>query len=388
MRKGSRKIGKVINDMDKGLLIATIIFFGFGLLNIVTASSSEATDSNVFLYYYFFKQLEMIMIGTVGFIYLINTDTKKYKKWAVLGFFGISGILLYLSMYGSAFRGSYNWIKIGPIRFQPSELAKPVEIVCLSLLFEHFASRLRNKKINHYDMIGIILIVGLIYPAIIFLQKDLGTAAILLGIFGVMFLGSPILKIEKLKTIIFLFVVAILGCFVLLSTKGYILSAEQKDRLDFINPCSKYEQGGYQVCNGYIAINNGGLLGLGAGKSQQKYSYIPEPHTDSVFAIIAEEYGFIKSSIIFFGYLFIIYRIIKLATIANTVRGRFICLGIATYIFMHVLINLGGLFGVIPLTGVPLPFLSYGGSFAVSLIISLGLVQRVHIETRNQKIRL
>lgn len=388
MKKGSRKIGKRINDMDKGLLIATIIFFGFGLLNIVTASSSEATDSNVSLYYYFFKQLEMIIIGSVCFIYLINTDTKKYKKWAVLGFFIVGAILLYLSMYGSAFRGSYNWIKIGPVRFQPSEIAKPVEIVCLSLLFEHFASRLRNKKINHYDMIGIILIVGLVYPAIIFLQKDLGTAAILLGIFGVMFLGSPILKKEKLKTIIFLIVVAILGGFVLLSTKGYILSAEQKDRLDFINPCSKYEEGGYQVCNGYIAINNGGILGLGAGKSQQKYSYIPEPHTDSVFAIIAEEYGFINSSLIFFGYLFIIYRIIKLACIANTVRGRFICLGTATYIFMHVLINMGGLFGVIPLTGVPLPFLSYGGSFAVSLIIALGLVQRVHIETRNQKIKL
>ena len=159
-------------------------------------------------------------------------------------------------------------------------------------------------------------------------------------------------------------------------------------RFDFFNPCSKYEKGGYQVCNGFIAFNDGGLWGLGIGKSKQKYSYIPEPHTDSVFAIIGEEWGFLKSTFIFIVYAYILKRILDLSAKASRVRGKFICLGVATYIFSHILINLGGLFGVIPLTGVPLPFLSYGGSFAISLIGSLGLVQRVHIETKNQKINV
>ena len=138
----------------------------------------------------------------------------------------------------------------------------------------------------------------------------------------------------------------------------------------------------------FIAINSGGLTGLGVGKSKQKYSYIPEAHTDSVFSIIVEEYGLLFVTPIFIGYLFILKRILDISTNATTVRGQYLALGVATYIFMHILINLGGLFGIMPLTGVPLPFLSYGGSFALSLIVSLAIVQRVHIETKRERIRL
>ena len=170
---------------------------------------------------------------------------------------------------------------------------------------------------------------------------------------------------------------------------GYVLSNTQTSRLNnFFNPCSKYEQTGYQVCNAFIAINNGGALGVGIGKSTQKYSYIPEPHTDMVFSIIAEENGVMKCALIFFGYLIILYRILNLSMNTKTVRNKNICLGIGTYIFLHIFINLGGLFGIIPLTGVPLPFLSYGGSFMISLIASLAIVQRIHIEMKNEKIRV
>ena len=163
-----------------------------------------------------------------------------------------------------------------------------------------------------------------------------------------------------------------------------ILSLEQMDRLNYFNPCSNYEDGGYQVCNGFIAINDGGLLGLGIGKSKQKYSYIPEPHTDSVFAIIAEECGLLWSIVLIGLLVFVLKRILDLSSKSNTIRGRYICLGIATYIFMHIIVNLGGLFGLLPLTGVPLPFLSYGGSFTLSLIISLAIIQRIHIENNTK----
>lgn len=167
-----------------------------------------------------------------------------------------------------------------------------------------------------------------------------------------------------------------------------IITNERIERFtSFIDPCSKYEDGGYQVCNVYIAINNGGLFGLGTGKSQQKYSYIPEPHTDSVFAIIAEEYG-IWSTIIFLLYVGVLNRIMRISSRATTIRGRYIALGVGIYIFLHILINLGGLFGLIPLTGVPLPFLTYGGSFTLSLVIALAMVQRVNIETVNAKIKI
>ena len=171
-------------------------------------------------------------------------------------------------------------------------------------------------------------------------------------------------------------------------TRGKVLSDAQTSRFNFINPCSRYENGGYQVCNGFIAINNGGLFGVGIGNSRQKYSYIPEAHTDSVFAIIVEEYGLLFATVIFFVYIYIIYRILKISKEATTLRGRYIALGVAVYIMSHIIINLGGLFGAMPLTGVPLPFLSYGGSFALSLSISLCMVERIAIETKREKIKI
>ena len=175
----------------------------------------------------------------------------------------------------------------------------------------------------------------------------------------------------------------LLALLLFITIKGNPLTEAQLSRFDFYNPCSNYTTTGYQVCNAFIAINQGNVFGVGLGKSSQKYSYIPEPHTDMVFAIIAEENGFLGCSLIFLLYVILLYRILRLARITDTVKNRYICIGVATYIFMHISINLGGLFGLIPLTGVPLPFLSYGGSFTLTLLITLAFVQRVHIETKS-----
>lgn len=388
MRAITKKVKNIINDMDKPLLFVTIVFFIFGLLNIVTASSREAISLDVPLYYYFYKQLQMLIIGLFATIIILNTDIKKYNKLAFIGFVGITAILIYLLVSGDENRGAKNWINLFGMTFQPSEFAKPIIIVCLSLFFEKTYNKLKDKKQPHRDIIATILAIGCMIPAIIFLQKDFGTMFIIFSIFLIMFFASPILRVEKIKTIGLLTVIVFVAGLMMLGIKGYILSDAQLQRFDFFNPCEDYEYGGYQTCNGFIAINDGSLFGLGIGKSKQKYSYIPEPHTDSIFAIIAEEYGLIKVIPIFLLYIFILYRILDLSSKTNTLRGKYICLGVATYIFMHILVNLGGLFGVMPLTGVPLPFLSYGGTFTVSLLCSLALVQRVHIEMRNQKISI
>ena len=389
MKSFFKKIINYYNDMDKPLLYITAALFIFGLFNIVTASSSEAVIRyEKTLFYYFFRQLGMIIAGMVLAIFIIKRDTKKYAIPSILSFIGITFCVVYLFLYGTFHKGAQNWLTIGPITFQPSEFVKPVIIVCLSLIFDVSKKKLRNKNTKHYDIIGIILVIGLFNSIIIFLEKDLGTMLILVAIFMVLFLSSPILKEEKRKTIIFLLVLAVCGLIVIKNQKGYILSEEQMARFNFINPCKNYLDGGYQICNAYIAINNGGLFGLGIGKSQQKYSYIPEPHTDMVFAIIAEEQGLIRSSLILFAYIIIIYRILDLSSKVESLRGKYICLGVATYIFAHIMINLGGLFGILPLTGVPLPFLSYGGSFTMALILSLALVQRVHIEYKREKIKI
>ena len=389
MKNSLRKIINYYNDMDKPLLFITLFLFTFGLFNIVTASSSEAVlRYEQSLFYYFFRQLGMILAGLFMSTFIIRKDTKRYGFFAFISFIGITFCILYLFLYGTFHKGAQNWLTIGPITFQPSEFVKPIIIVCLSLIFDKTKNKLRNKKLKHYDIIGVILFVGLFNSVVIFLEKDLGTMLILMFIFMTLFLSSPILKKEKTKTIIFLIIVGICGLLVIKNQKGYILSEEQMARFNFINPCKNYLDGGYQICNAYIAINNGGLFGLGIGKSQQKYSYIPEPHTDMVFAIIAEEQGLIRSSLILIAYAIILYRILNLSSKVESLRGKYITLGVASYIFAHIIINLGGLFGLLPLTGVPLPFLSYGGSFTLALILSLALVQRVHIEYKREKIKI
>lgn len=384
-----KSLFKLIKDIDMPLLIVSLALFTFGLLNIVTASSRAAVvNYDVSIYYYFYRQLAFIILGLILGGIIIKTDTKVYKVIIYILFIIAIGLNIW-ALTSREIGGSNNWIDFKFVKLQPSEISKPIIIVMLGILFEKYYRKLRTVNISHYDIIGRILIVAFIIPAIILKQKDLGTLLITLFIIGMMFLASPILKKDKLKTIVFLIIVLSLGVLVIYLVQGEILNDARKSRItSYLDPCGKYENGGYQVCNSYIAINDGGMFGLGIGKSKQKYSYIPEPHTDSAFAIIAEEYGIYRTVFIFIGYIIILHRVLMIGAKASTLRGRYICLGVGSLIFAHIFINLGGMFGVIPLTGVPLPFLSYGGSFVLSLISSLALVQRINIETKNQKIKI
>ena len=373
MKQKSQSLIKLLKDLDKPLLIASAALFIFGLLNIVTASSRAAVvNYDVSIYYYFYRQLAFIIIGLIAGIIIIKMDTKYYKVIVPVLFI----IVVLLNLWALTFEelsGSKNWIDLKFIKLQPSEFSKPIIICLLAILFEKNFRKLRTLNIKHYDTIFTMIFIAMIIPAIIVLQKDFGTLLIVLFIIFMMFIASPILKIDKIKTFIVMLILGALALFVIYLKQGYILNDARISRFtSFIDPCGNYEKGGYQVCNSYIAINDGGMWGLGIGKSKQKYSYIPEPHTDSAFAIIAEEYGIYRTVFIFILYGVVLYRIAV----------------IGAYIFIHIFINLGGMFGLIPLTGVPLPFLSYGGSFVLSLLASLAIVQRICIESKNKKIKI
>lgn len=381
-----RSLRKIFHDLDKPLLFVSMALFIFGLLNIVTASSRAAVvNYDVSIYYYFYRQLLFIMIGLIMSLIIIKIDTKSYKI-IIPVLFVVVIVLNLVALTGEELSGSKNWIDLGFIKLQPSEFSKPIIIVLMAMMFEKYYRKLRTLDSKRYNAIGIILFLSMIIPALIFLQKDFGTLLITLFIVGMMLLASPILKIDKLKSFLLLIAVIALAGLIIYNVQGYILNDQRISRFkSYLDPCGNYENGGYQVCNSYIAINNGGLFGLGIGKSKQKYSYIPEPHTDSAFAIIAEEYGIYRCVFIFIGYIIVLWRILVISSKSNTLRGRYMCLGIASYIFVHIFVNLGGMLGLIPLTGVPLPFLSYGGSFVMSLIAALAIVQRVCVESKNQK---
>ena len=163
--------------------------------------------------------------------------------------------------------------------------------------------------------------------------------------------------------------------------KGY-----QLERFNYRDPCLRYqEDSGYQLCNSFIAFKNGGVTGQGIGKSTQKYLYLPESYTDFIFPIIVEEWGLLVGVVIILLYLFVLFRIYMIARRAINLEGSLLAYGVCIYMFLHIAVNLVGVMGIGPLTGVPLPFLSYGGSYVVSLMVSLAIVQRVAIESNNNK---
>ena len=175
----------------------------------------------------------------------------------------------------------------------------------------------------------------------------------------------------------------------LLITSGTrLLKSYQLERFNFIDPCLRYqEKSGYQLCNSLIAFKNGGISGQGLGNSTQKYLYLPESYTDFIFAIIVEEWGLIVGIVILIIYMIMLFRIIRIARRANNLRNSLIAYGIFVYIFIHIMINLLGITGMMPLTGVPLPFLSYGGSYAICMMVAMGLIQRVSVESYKKEIK-
>lgn len=388
MKKTVTRLHNAIRSIDKLLLFLTIGLFLFGLLCITTASSRQSVDNyTVSIYHFFSKQTKNLCIAFAIYIFLLFVPTKNYnyKTMILAWIICVLGLNFMLVEQGEISKGALNWISLPIIgNFQPSELIKIVIIISLACLFEGLSGFFKRKKENHVPAIIIICITAFIEMVFLIIEKDFGTLIIFMSIFLVMFFASNIPIKEKLLTMLACFVLGITGLFGLELMGKSIFTSEIKERFDFVNPCSieKRNSTGYQICNGYIAMNLGGSNGVGIGKSTQKYSYIPEPHTDMIFSIIIEEGGYLTGLAIFIAYILLILDIMALACKATSIKCRFICLGVATYIMAHIFLNLAVLFGIFPTTGVPLPFISYGGTFTIMLAVSLAIVQRINIETR------
>jgi len=224
---------------------------------------------------------------------------------------------------------------------------------------------------------------------LIMMQPDFGSAAILMAIGFCIFISVPMVKSNLPKIIMILGIGAVLLVTVLLYSGTEILNSEQMSRFNFHNPCQRYkEKTGYQVCNGYIAINNGGLTGVGIGESTQKYLYLPESHTDFIFAILVEELGLLAGIGVLILYVLLLYRLLKIAKEAYILRNSILAYGTFWYFTFHIIINLCGMLSILPLTGVPLPLMSYGGSSTLNFVTMLFISQRVAIENKNVKYSL
>lgn len=378
-RRVMRKIN-IFSKMDKPLLIMCIIYSIIGVMMVLSASSVSAVlkyDTNP--YYFFLRQLTFVVASYGLSIFIIlRTPVRKYKKYIYVALAFILGTLIYLIIYGEFTNSARSWIDIGPFSFQPSEFAKSVLIIFMGVFYGELY---KNKKSKYAFLVP--LAVAVVIFALVFMQPDLGTALIIAGIVFFTFLAIPFEGNQTINTIK-IGSGAILICAVVFVLSGSpFLTDMQKSRLTYKEPCTRYQEDtGYQVCNGFIAFNNGGLFGKGAGNSTQKYLYLPEAHTDFIFPIMVEELGLIFGVVFILGYMFILYRIVKIAKEGCNLRNSIICYGIAIYMFLHIIVNFCGILALIPLTGVPVPFLSYGGSFTVNLIFCMFIVQRICVENR------
>ena len=372
-------MSRLFNKMDKILLALSIIMFVFGLFMILDASSMRSFIDYGTNNRFFFKQLIILIISLFASIFTLFFATKKYKKYIIPVYVFTVALLIYLLCFGEYSNGARSWIYIGPFGLQPSEMAKLVIIVFTAVYYK------ANQKLLHKFVPAIIpLIAGAVLTGLTLLQPDGGTGLILFFITIILFFISPVSNKNKLRVVV-IGAGFILIAFLLTVFGMNFFTKTQLSRFTFLEPCTRYQEStGFQVCNGYIAINNGKLISISPGNSMQKYLYLPEAYTDFIFPIIVEEFGLISGIVIILIYMLIIYRIVYQARRCTNIGNALICYGVASYIFLHVIINLVGVLGLLPLTGVPLPFLSYGGSFALTLAISLAIIQRISIENYNE----
>ncbi len=375
---------KLLSKMDIPLLLIMLIFIVLGLTMIYSASSVSSVVRYGYAPYHFFVR-QAIFVGVslfVGFTLIIRLPTRTYGAlaWPLLIAIILALVLLFIK--GEVTNNAQSWYDFGFFSLQPSEFAKSILIVFMAV----FYNKLQYKKSKNIYSYLIPLAAGALIAGLVIMQPDLGSAAIIAGIVFLTFISIPLVKNNMIRFIKIIAIGLVIGLIVLLYSGADFLNSMQMDRLTFQNPCSRYtETTGYQVCNGFIAINNGGLFGVGLGNSTQKYLYLPESHTDFIFPIIVEELGLVTGILIILGYVFMLYRILKIAKSSENLRCSVLAYGTFWFLTLHILVNLLGILALIPLTGVPLPFLSYGGSFTVNVIIMLFVVERVNIENNINK---
>ncbi|MFA6513739.1 MAG: putative lipid II flippase FtsW [Patescibacteria group bacterium] len=356
------------HEPDKSLITAVFVLIISGLVLLFSASSvvSYARFGNT--YYYFAHQLLGFAVGLVAFFIASKIDYRVWKRYAFL--FLIFSIILLILVFIPGIRSEYgtarSWINIFGYSFQPSELVKLSFLIYLATWLEAKKGDLGSFSGGIIPFLSILGIISLLMLA----QPDMGTLFIIaLTAMLVFFVGGG-----KIRHIFLVVVLGALVLFLMLSIK----SSYQSDRFKCLkDPSYSAQDKCYQINQSLIAVGSGGWFGRGLGQSRQKFMYLPEVWGDSIFSIAAEEIGFIFSSLLILLFLFIFYRGLIIARAAPDLYGRTLATGIIIWLAVQTFLNIGGMINLIPMTGVPLPFISAGGSAVLSALMAIGILVNI-----------
>ncbi|MFQ3853645.1 FtsW/RodA/SpoVE family cell cycle protein [Staphylococcus sp. 2S1] len=388
-----RYIGRNAKFIDYPLVITYILLCLIGLVMVYSASMVATTKGSltggvpVTGTYFYTRQLMYVIMSLILVFFMaffMNVkflESIRFQKWMMMI---MVGLLLATLLVGSNINGSKSWLNLGFMNLQASELLKIAIIVYIPYMIE----KKRPKVFKEPKILASPIILASICIALVLLQRDVGQTLLILIIFFsiIFYAGIGVQKSLKYGLMILFGVVIIGSLFLLLGLVPDYLTARFST---LTNPFSNEEGTGYHISNSLIAIGNGGLFGRGLGNSIMKLGYLPEPHTDFIFSIIAEELGLVGRVVVICLLFFIVYRAFELANKTNSYFYKLVCVGIASYIGSQTFVNLGGISGTIPLTGVPLPFISFGGSSMISLSIAMGLLlitaKQIKIEELRKK---
>ena len=371
---------KKINFFTKGssdyiILIVVMLILALGMIMVLSASSPSSLSESGDSYKYFKKQAVAAGLGLVAMFVVSKVDYRIYKKFAWIIYFVFIALLVIVGFVGTDAGGARRWIIIAGFNFQPSEFAKIGFIIFFAAILTDLK---KEGKINtlgwgfFYPLAWLIPIVGAVYV----LQNHFSATA-LIGLITVvqMFIAGV-----KYRYFLIAGGMGLGGglSFILLKNGGTLGEGFRSDRIQtWLNPFEDPTGSGWQIINSLYAIASGGMFGAGLGGSKQKYLYLPEPHNDFIFAVLAEELGFFGCIVVIVLFAIFIWRGVIISMKAPDTFGSLIAIGVVSLIGLQSLINIAVVTGTVPVTGMPLPFFSYGGTAIISNLIAVGILLNV-----------
>ncbi|NLR17654.1 FtsW/RodA/SpoVE family cell cycle protein [Lactobacillus sp. LC28-10] len=379
-----------LKDLDYWLLIPYLILCGIGVVMVYSSSSNVAVQMGSTPISYLFKQLLFVLIGFVIVLFMFMLPPHFIKSGKVMGalylvlVFALFGLLI----VGKTINGAAGWFRLGPFSVQPAELVKVVLILFMARTLTMSDTPDDIVDGHWWRSMWFPVLMSAILIGLVFIQPDMGSAVIISAIVFIVCLSSGYSFIKSygiLAGVAAVIAVVIFPIALKLSESGTIKSYKLARLVAFVDPFGHANGSGQQLVNSYYALSNGGLFGVGLGNSIQKRGYLPEPNTDFIMAITSEELGLIGVVTIMILLGIIIWQIIRIGIQSTDSFNTLVCYGVATYFAVQAFINVGGVVGWLPITGVTFPFISYGGSSMFSLTLSLGIILNISAQERRKR---
>ena len=360
--------------LDRPLLLAIFALLGIGLLMIASAGVAYGKVRFGDEYFFLKQQCFGLAVGIISLFIVSRLDYHLFRKFVVPLFFLAVALLVmvFIPGVGTTVYGAARWIELGPLSFQPSEVMKLAIILYLAAWLSGKQQVKNNADFfeGYVPFIAILSLVGFL----IIKQPDTGTLGLIFCIALTIFFVSG----ARLSYIFF----TILGGIATLALLIRLAPYRMERFLVFLNPDHDPLGSGYQLNQALMALGSGGWFGVGLGQGRQKFNYLPEPVTDSIFAVLGEEVGFIGVAVVVMLFLFVAWRGLRIAQRAPDMFGRLVAVGIISWIFIQAMINTMAISGIIPLTGIPLPFISYGGTSLAVLLTAIGILLNISKQAR------